>query len=136
MLRNPRLMRLGLGIGLASVLLATLVWGAFQPWAANHFGYALPGPDRLPNRISYAGRQYQNPSECAGDTWCQPATRHCISSRQLRDQGRWPLRQVGSIPTLFGTAHPIFAPPHDGQAFLLVLDGDDCYLTYSLVTEP
>ena len=48
--------------GLAGVLLLI----ALQPWTANHFGYALPGPRGLPYRLSYAGRDYSNAQTCAG----------------------------------------------------------------------
>ncbi len=136
MLRNPRLVRLSLWIGLAGVLVAALTWGALQPWAANYFGYALPGPDRLPHRISYGGRYYENPNQCAGDTWCQPSDTYCISTRQLKEQHLWPLRQVGSVPTLFGEAHPILAPPNNERSFLLVLAEDNCYLAYTITTGP
>ncbi len=136
MLIRSRLIRWGLWIGLICVLLATIIWGIFQPWAANHFGYALPGQDRLPNRITYAGRYYGNPNECAGDDWCQPADKSCMSQRELIDENLWPLKQIGSIPTLFGPAYPIFQPPGENQMYLLVHDNDDCYLTYSLMGGP
>jgi hypothetical protein len=136
MLSERRLVQMGLGVGLAIVILAALLWGVFQPWAANHFGYALPGQDRLPYRITYAGRDYGNPNECAGDDWCQPAAKRCISQQQLADQHLWPLKQVGSIPTLFGSAYPILAPPAGGQTILFVLDNDDCYLMYTLMGGP
>lgn len=138
MLRNPRLVRLALWIGLTSAILAALGWGVFQPWAANHFGYALPGQDRLPHDIFYADRDYANPNECAGDNWCQPADKLCTSKAQLIEQNLWPLKQVGSIPTLLGSAYPILAPPNSGQTqmYLFVLDNDDCYLTYSLSGGP
>lgn len=138
-LARPRLIGWGLGIGLACAMLAALAWGVFQPWAANHFGYALPGQDHLPYRFTYAGRDYGNPNECAGDSWCQPDAKTCMSREELRESDLWPLRQVGSIPTLFGADYPIFAPPgSDGQTltFLLVFDGDDCYLAYGLMGGP
>ncbi len=132
MLQRPRLVRWGLMAGLACAILAALGWGLFQPWAANHFGYALPGQDRLPYRITYQGRTYTNPNQCAGDTWCQPALKLCTSKEELQSLHLWPLKQVGVIPTLFGSPYPIYAPPNGEQSFLLVLQGDDCYLTYSL----
>ena len=135
MLTRSRLVRWGLWIGLASALLATLGWGLFQPWAANHFGYALPGQDRLPYRITYQGRDYSNPNECAGDTWCQPSAKTCTSKQQLQNQNFWPLTQVGTIPTLFGAAYPILAPPN-AETFIFVLDDDDCYLIYALEGGP
>lgn len=128
MLRNWR----GLVIvgGLLCLLLVGLLWGAFQPWTANHFGYALPGQDRLPYRISYAGRDYSDLHECAGADWCQPTGKRCFSQQQLIAQQLWPLRQVASISTLFGAAYPVLAPPVDGFRPLIVPDGADCYLAY------
>jgi hypothetical protein len=139
MLKKSRLVRVGMGIGLVIVLLGALAWGAFQPWTANHFGYALPGPDRLPYRISYAGRDYGNPYECAGADWCQPAAKHCNSAQQLMAQNLWPLQQVSSISTLFGAAYPVLAPSavdHLTQVLLFVPYSDDCYLTYALEGGP
>ena len=120
------------------LLLAGLAWIAFQPWTANHFGYALPGQDRLPYRISYAGRDYSNLHECAGADWCQPASKQCSSQQELIDQRRWPLAQVGSVPTLFGSSHPIWASSFGGQTVMeiYVLDRADCYLTYTIEGGP
>lgn len=135
MLTKSRLVRWGLWIALASAILAALGWALFQPWSANHFGYALPGKDRLPYRITYQGRSYSNPYECAGDTWCNPTDKICSTKQQLIEQNVWPLKQVGTIPTLFGKSYPILAPPN-AETFILVLDHDDCYLIYSLEGGP
>ena len=136
MLLNRR--RLVIGASLLCLLLAGVLWGAFQPWTANHFGYALPGQDRLPYRISYAGRDYSNLHECAGADWCQPAGKRCFSEQQLIDEQFWPLAQVGSISTLFGAAHLVLAPPSGGHIVmeLYVLEGADCYLAYTIEGGP
>ena len=136
MRRLTRRARLGILPGVALVLLAGLVWGAFQPWTANHFGYALPGQDRLPFRISYAGRDYSNAHECAGADWCQPASKQCASNQDLAAQSLWPLSQVSSIPTLLGAAYPVLAPPQGIQPLLFVAVGNGCYLTYALEGGP
>jgi hypothetical protein len=130
--------RLGILFGVALVLLAGLAWGAFQPWTANHFGYALPGQDRLPYRISYAGRDYSNLHECAGADWCQPASNHCFLWQQVVDQSIGPLAQVGSVPTLFGSSDPIFAPSTGGLTVmeLYILERVGCYLIYTIEGGP
>ena len=128
--------RLGILIGVALLLLAGLAWGAFQPWTANHFGYALPGQDHLPFRISYGGRDYSNAHECAGADWCQPDSKRCMSRQDLADQLLWPLSQVSSIPTLLGAAYPVFAPPNGPQTLLFMAASSTCYLTYELEGGP
>jgi hypothetical protein len=46
-------------------LAAFLLWGATQPWAANHFGCALSGPNGLPDHITYGGLRYDDRSDTA-----------------------------------------------------------------------
>ena len=138
MRRLTRRARLGILPGVALVLLAGLVWGAFQPWTANHFGYALPGQDRLPYRISYAGRDYSNLHECAGADWCQSDSNRCLSWQRVVDQSIGQVAQVGSVLTLFGFSHPVFAPSTGGLTVMEVylLERANCYLIYTIEGGP
>jgi len=93
-------------ITLAVVALAAFVfWGATQPWAANHFGYALSGPNGLPDHISYGGLRYDG--SCAASR---------VTQANLQTENFWPLKQVGAIPTLFGDSHVIYALENDPAA--------------------
>jgi len=129
-------------IGLLGLSLGLLVVMARQPRLANHFGYALPLPGAagLPFRLSYTGRHYANASTCAGDDWCKAAGPPiCTHASELRGAGYWPLRQAGSVFTLFGPSHPMLrAPTPDGMTTmaLYVPIARDCYLAYSLEGGP
>jgi hypothetical protein len=131
-------------IALAVTLLVLAGAGvvAFQPWTANHFQYALAGRDGLPFRVTYTGRSYANTGMCARAAWCDhaPSTETaCRSRQQLVSQRQWPLTQVGSIPTVFGPSHAVFAPPVPAGRIvmeLFVVDGDDCYITYTIEGGP
>jgi hypothetical protein len=94
-------------------LLAGLLWGALQPAMANQFGYALPGVNGLPSHFSYAQTDYFNHDLCAGADSCQPERASRWSQQRLSDSGIWPLKQIGSVFTLFGAAHPIMEPVND-----------------------
>ena len=97
----------GVAIALAVVVLAAfLLWGATQPATANHFGYALSGPNGLPDHITYGGLRYDNLS-VAGKQ---------LTQADLQAEGIWPLKQVGTIPTLFGASHAIEALANDPAA--------------------
>jgi hypothetical protein len=115
---------------------------AFQPRTANHFGYALAGPDGLPYRISYQGRSYFNLSICAGADWCKGHTSGqslCVTQAVLAQDNRWPLAQVGAVPTLFGPSHPVMAESSSAgltQTELFVVNGSDCYVAYALQGSP
>ena len=128
----------GILIGVLVLLLIGVGWGAFQPWTANHFSYALPGQDRLPYRISYAGHDYSNSHECAGADWCRPDSSRCLPWQQVVDQSIGPVAQVGSVPTLFGSSHPVFAPPTGGLIVMVVyvLESANCYLVYTIEGGP
>ncbi len=94
-------------IALAVVALAAfLLWGATQPWAADHFGYALSGPNGLPDHITYGGLRYDNLTGAA----------HRLTQAKLLSENVWPLKQVGTIPTLFGASHAIYALANDPGA--------------------
>jgi hypothetical protein len=115
---------------------------AFQPRMANHFGYALPGPNGLPYRIAYQGRTYVNLSMCAGAAWCKSTSSAqplCVTQAALANDNRWPLKQIGSIFTLFGPSHAVLVDPADEgltQLDLFVADGTDCYIVYTLQGGP
>jgi hypothetical protein len=64
----------------------------FTPKIANYFGMAWSGG--LPDHISYAGKTYTQPSVCLAEAQIKQLT----------------LTQVGSIPTLFGSPHPLLVP--------------------------
>jgi hypothetical protein len=129
-------------LGLVVLTVAGTGVVAFQPRTANHFGYALPGPDGLPFRISYQGRNYINLSICAGADWCKGRSGGqslCVTQQVLVNDNRWPLVQVGSVRTLFGTAHPVMAESASNdlpQLELFVVDGNDCYVAYALQGAP
>ena len=122
--------------GLAGVLVVV----AQQPWAANHFGYALPGPHGLPFRVSYAGRYYANEHTCAGDGWCRSnGPLPCTTPDWLQSNHYWPLQRVGSVTTLFGPAHPLLRTPTPRGFItmgLYVPVERDCYLAYALEGGP
>lgn len=107
--------RLGCGLALAVLvaLLAGSLWGAFQPAMANEFGYALPGMNGLPSHFSYAQTDYFNNHLCAGADLCDPEMASRWSHQRLSDSSLWPLKQVGTVFTLFGAAHPIMEPVND-----------------------
>jgi hypothetical protein len=142
-LRN-RWVRLGLALGALLLVLGSLVWGAFQPWTANHFGYALSGKDGLPSYIFARGRRYQSLQVCAGADWCQrdheqQGIPRCYDQAFLQSHQSWPLVKYGEMFTLFGAPQPIFV--HTGSiagltAPFIMADGSDCYVVYSLEGGP
>lgn len=112
--RRSRRVRVGLTLGgVAPLILTGAIWTALQPWTANHFGYALPGKDGLPDRITYEGTPYFNRDLCAGASYCHPASAQRWTKADLDQRGIWPLKQVGSVFTLFGPAHPLLEPVDD-----------------------
>lgn len=108
-----RSFRWSLALAALLALLAGVLWGALQPAMANEFGYALPGVNGLPSRIRYAQTDYFNHNLCAGDDACHPELASRWSQQHLSDSGLWPLKQVGTVFTLFGVAHPILEPVND-----------------------
>jgi hypothetical protein len=142
-LRN-RWVRLGLALGILAVIVGGLMWGAFQPSTANHFGYALPGKDGLPTYIFARGRRYHSEQVCAGADWCasdreQQGIPRCYTQADLAGRLRaWPLVKFGDMFTLFGAAQAIFVPPGESGLTMpfIMADGPDCYVTYSLEGGP
>ena len=115
---------------------------ALQPAVADQFGYARPFFG-LPSRIQYVGADFRNLYSCGGAGGCahlppgwQRNFPHCFTRALLKKEfpGTPPV-QVGSVPTLFGPAHPVLIPPwtlfQTGATtlWLLVEDGD-CYVPY------
>lgn len=86
---------------------------ALQPGTANALGYALAVRNGLPNHFTYQGMPYSNVYLCAGSAACQPSHAQHWSQDDLDHAGIWPLKQVGSIFTLFGPAHPVLQPVND-----------------------
>jgi hypothetical protein len=124
----------------AALLVAAGVWGAFQPWTANHFGYALPGKDGLPAYIYTSDRRYMSVQVCAGADWCQRERLQlliprCYTQADLQALRLWPLVQVRTMLTLFGAPQPIYAAPNDTFGFVMA-DGPNCYVTYTLEGGP
>lgn len=120
--------------------LALFTWTTALPWAANHYGFALPGgTDGLPYRIHYNGRTYATHGICARAGWCDGELHADITTDTLQSQGEWPLTQVTSISTFLGAAHTVFAhtPPASMTTMVLyVPDGPDRYISYGLEGGP
>ncbi len=95
----------------AGVALGIVV--ALQPATANRMGYALPGPHGLPDHFTYQGATYADPGLCAGDPSCANAQTIRWSQTMMAANRAWPLRQVATLPTLFGAGHPIYEPVND-----------------------
>jgi hypothetical protein len=119
---------------------AFFAWTVALPWAANHYGFALPGgTDGFPYRIHYNGRTYATHGLCAHAGWCAGELNAEITQDTLQSRGEWPLTQVTSIFTFLGAAHPVFTyMPPDGMTTLLlyVPDGPSHYITYALEGGP
>lgn len=118
------------------VILAGAV--AFNPWTANHFGYALPGADGLPFRIHYNGRDYASTGYCAGADWCKGQQRTCWTQERLMSVQMWPLAEVGQIPALFARPYPIMssAIPAGMTHTLVFVPAGSCYVVYALEGGP
>jgi hypothetical protein len=107
-------------------LLVVAVVAALQPRVQNHFGYALPGENRLPLYVYYNDRRYADPN---GTCW---------SAAYLQQVGIWPLHQVGEMPTLFGAVHIILDGPTPAgfTTTLLFVPSGRCYVVYALEGGP
>ena len=123
-----------LGAGLLGlVLLGPLL----LPWAAWHFGFAAPSVGGLPYRIEYVGRIYAA-ADCSVNAQARCYGLHlCASQASLRADALWPLVQVGVVPAWPDSPPPILAQTTQGlQFFLVVPNGEDCYVTYGLQGGP
>jgi hypothetical protein len=96
-------------MALAGAILAA----ALQPAMADRFGYALARSNGLPGHFTYQNLTYSAPDFCAGGAGCDPTRAARMTEDALRAQGQWPLKQVASLPTLFGASHPILDPIND-----------------------
>lgn len=144
--RTPRRRRIPRWLALLLLAIFVISGGitaALQPRVANHFGYALPGKDGLPAYIFANGRRYQSLQVCAGAGWCeqtrlQQLIPRCYTQANLVATQQWPLVRVGTMFTLFGAPQPILAPT--GQTGLtrplVMADGSDCYVVYTLEGGP
>lgn len=129
------------------VAIGSILWTMRLPWMANHFGYALPGQGGLPFRITYAGRTYANLATCARASWCPSVSdtakpsNLCWKDNDIRQHYDWPLVQVGSLSTLFGSPYPLMASQSNVSSKLTVMiifvaKVDGCYVPYELEGGP
>lgn len=133
-----------LALGIVAVLVVGAGVAAFQPRAANHFGYALPGKNGLPTYVFENGRRYASAQVCAGADWCKQervalGTPRCYTRADLQNKyHEWPLVRVDSMVTLFGPPHDILTRTGDRGVIepYIVSDGPNCYVMYSLEGGP
>lgn len=112
--RRRSVWKLIVGLLIICFLLEEGLW-FFTPKIANYFGMAWPGG--LPDHINYSGHAYTNPSSCLPEE----------QAKQLN------LVQVGTLPTLFGAAHPLLVPQaqsHSSAAGIYVQSEIGCYVLY------
>ncbi len=140
---NNRWVRLAVPFGVFALVVAAGIWDAYQPWTANHFGYALPAKDGLPAYIYANGRRYQSPQVCAGAGWCESnrdleGIPRCYAQADLERFHAWPLVKFGEMTTVFGGAQPIFVPSgaYGLTSPFVMADGAGCYVMYTLEGGP
>jgi hypothetical protein len=135
---------------LGVTVLALMVFLAFQPRVANHFGYALPMKNGLPCRLHVMGRDYDNSEQClgmnrAGWTAWYDAKHHvtpggvCETNAQLQRAHDFPLERVGGVSTLFGSSHAVLSPRPDhgfGTTTVLLVRDNGCFRPYGLSGGP
>lgn len=127
-----------------ALMLLGLLWYLGLPWAANQFGFALPGPGGLPSHIHYNGHDYANPATCARQGWCGPQQTPdgrpvalCRSLTELQQGNLWPLIQVGTVPIMLSSSYPLMIPRASlgkntpPQTIIVPMNGD-CYVYYTL----
>ena len=132
---------------LAALLMSVLIFGISAigglPEIANHFGFALPGDDGLPFRISYLNRDFISPVTCAGADWCKNGNPSafvdgmshplCYHKQDLQKNGEWPLMQVGTVFTLPpGSPYPMMVSRPGEVVVVYVIKARDCYVAYGL----
>jgi hypothetical protein len=126
----------------ALLMLLGLLWYLGMPWAANRFGFALPGSGGLPTRIYYNGQTYTNPATCAREGWCeqQQSAPLCHSLTEVQQRNLWPLVQVGTLSTLFSSPYSLMLPRVSLSAtpppLVIVPLDNNCYVYYTLTTTP
>ena len=124
----------------ALLMLLGLLWYLGLPWAANRFGFALPGSGGLPARIYYNGQTYTNSATCAREGWCQQqqSAPLCHSLTEVQQRNLWPLVQVGTLSTLFSSPYPLMLPRVSLSAtpppLVIVPLDSNCYVYYTLAT--
>jgi hypothetical protein len=120
----------------ALLMLLGLLWYLGLPWAANRFGFALPGSGGLPAHIYYNGQTYTNPATCAREGWCQQSAPLCHSLIEVQQRNLWPLVQVGTLSTLFSSPYPLMLPRASLSAtsppLVIVPMDSNCYVYYTL----
>jgi len=89
------------------------VGAALQPAVANTLGYGIPGAHGLPGQFNYQSVWYYDLNACGYDTPCLSRARTRVSRTHLTNNRAWPLRQVATLPTLFGAGRPIYEPVND-----------------------
>jgi hypothetical protein len=125
----------------ALLMLLGLLWYLGLPWAANRFGFALPGAGGLPYRIHYNGHDYVNPATCAREGWCNPDGQPhalCWSLQELQQHGLWPLVQVNTLSTFLSSSYPLMIPRanlsnNSLPPVVIVPMDSDCYVFYTLL---
>lgn len=133
--------RWAMGVIAALALLAALggaFWALAMPRLANSFGFALPGDDGLPYRIAYHGRHYATSGMCARAGWCDGQRCVCVSRQQLAGKDQWPLHQVETIATIFGSPHPVMAAdtPAGMTMMVIFVPSGSCYMQYTIEGGP
>lgn len=112
-----------------------LAWLGGPPWAANHYGFALPGRDGLPYRIHYHGRDYATQGYCAGADWCKGQQRACVAQSTI--VGGDSLSHVADVETLLGPAYPVFTVSTAGlTTVVLYVKAGGCYVPFALEGGP
>lgn len=110
-------------------------WLGGPPWAANHFGFALPGDNGLPYRIHFSGRDYATQGYCAGADWCKGQQRECDAKQHIF--GADSLSHVADVKTLLGPDYPIYTVSTAGfTTVILYVKADTCYVPYALEGGP
>lgn len=132
----------------AFLMLLGLLWYLGLPWAANRFGFALPGAGGLPYRIHYNGHSYSNTATCAREGWCENQSSvngqpHglCWSMQELQQRNLWPLIQVSTLSTFLSSPYPLMVPRaslanNSPPQMVIVAMDSDCYVYYTLTSGP